>query len=281
MSDYLSPSLRHLNEQFVDVNFIGEYGPELCGCIPGIPAEVERYGVPYGSVMPVYTKTELIDIIKRMDAEDAWRTRLIKFKKNQGREGTCVYNMGAHIVQNAQAIQWGLDNVVPLSPISGYRWNAPNAQSGSTVEGCIRWLTTKGLLPTNTHENIARFEHTHPDTGYYNRFQSGWETTAVLFLVDEWMYCKTPEEWWSSIVNGHGCGGGRDGHAIGHFALGLDGNRILSIYLQSWYVPWGFSMDTANGPLTSFGADTEAKVRTMVARNGWAVRTLRRPPFIK
>lgn len=280
---YLSPHLENLKEEFIDVNFIKDYGPELCGCIDPTATEQRRYrmgAVPYGSVMPVYTKRQLIDIIRRMDANNGWRVRRLRFKKNQGREGTCVYNMAAHIVQIIQALQWGDDNVIAVSPISGYRWNAPNPNVGSTVGGCIKHLETVGLLPTDNAANKAKFAHYHPDTGYYTPFMPGWQATAKQFRADEWMYCRTVEEWWSAVANGHVPGGGRDGHAVAHPALGLDGDNILSIYIQSWYMPWGFAMDTADGRLTTFGADTEAKVKIMVQRDGWALRTLRRPSFM-
>lgn len=279
---YVSPHLEGLKDEYLDVNFSRDYPPELLGCNDPTSQQQELYrgyGVPYGSVMPVYTRAQVIDHIKRMDEADAWRTRRLRFKKNQGREGSCVYNMAAHIVQIAQAVHWGDHNVVALSPISGYRFNARGPNTGSTVGGAIKWLETKGLIPTNNAENIAKFRHTHPDTGYYVQPPAGWETTAAEFCADEWMYITTVEEWWSAIINGHACGGGRNGHAIAHAALGLSGRSILSIYIQSWYMPWGFAMDTADGRLTTFGADTEARVQTMVRRDGWAIRTLRKPTY--
>lgn len=284
---YLSPSLQHLRDDAIDVDFreVANNDPGLLGCIDPSAQQQERYRMmgcaqAYGDVMPVYSRAQIVEKIKQFDAANGWRFRRLKFKKNQQNEGTCVYNMGAHLVQNALGVQFGDDNQVSLSPVSGYRWNAPNARAGSTVGGCARWLESTGLLPTNTSENKARFAHTHPDVGYSQPFQDGWKATAKEFRVDEWLYVRTVEEWWSAIVNGHGCGGGRDGHAIAHLGLGLDGTRILSIYVQSWAMPWGFALDTAAGRLTTFGADSEAKVKTMVSRDGWALRTVCRPSYI-
>lgn len=282
---YLSPHLQELKEDAIDVIFNKVAEPGMLGCLDPTMNQQERYRMmgcaqAYADVMPVYSRLEVIEHIKRMDAEGGWRFRRVKFKKNQLNEGTCVYNMGAHMLQNALGVQFGDENQTSVSPVSGYRWNAPNARQGSTVGGCARWLESTGLLPTNTPENIAKFKHTHPDVGYSSPFQVNWKETAREFRAHEWMYCRTVEEWWSAIINGHGCGGGRDGHAVGHLGLGLDGNRILSIYIQSWFMPWGFTLDTAAGPLTTFGADSEAKVKIMVARDGWALRTVRRPFYI-
>lgn len=239
----------------------------------------------YGSAQPVYDRKTLLEIIQERDAKNAWPYRRIRHKHNQKNEPSCTYNATGHAAQNKWNVQFGDENAISLSPIYGYRYNG-TPRSGSTVGGAIAWLEKRGLLPTDNAENRARvaagqFKHVHPDVGYSIEPPKGHEETAKLFRADEWDWVATADEWYSAIVNDHPCVGGRDYHCICHLGLAADRGQILSIYLQSWALGWGFELETAAGPLHSFGADSEAKVRTMVARDGWCLRSMLRPAFMR
>lgn len=232
----------------------------------------------------IYPRSEWPDLIRTIEEANAWPYRRIVHPYDQGSEGTCTYNALALAKQIVFNRQEGDHNAIPLSPISGYRWNAPSPRTGSTVGGAIRWAESAGLLPTNEYEgNLARkaagdFNHVHPSTGYYTGFDNNWRETSRLFRSDEWEWVGSVEEWISAIIDGHVCVGGRDGHAVCHCGLAWD-DEIYSIYCNSWG-PWGATLETAHGPLRSFGYDTEAKIRTMVKWDGWVLRTEHRPSFL-
>jgi hypothetical protein len=192
--------------------------------------------------------------------------------------------MAALMMQIIWNIQFGDHRAIQYSPISGYRWNAPNARSGSHVGQSAIWLEGTGLLPTNRAEVRSILEphgvrHFHPNTGYSNPFASGWKDTAKIFRIDEWLKVRSVAGWYSALVNGHPAGGGRDRHAICHCLLGLNGSNILSGYCNSWG-SWGYTLQTPRGPLRSFGWDSRAKVQTMVARDAWVLRTTFVPGFM-
>jgi len=83
----------------------------------------------------------------------------------------------------------------------------------------------------------------------------------------------------SALLNGYVAEGGRNRHAICHCGLAWDNGRLYSIYTNSWGA-WGSTLDTAFGPLQSFGFDSESLISTMVRRDGWVLRTMRRPDFV-
>ena len=119
----------------------------------------------------------------------------------------------------------------------------------------------------------------HPATGWSNPFTNSWKATAKFFRLDEWFRVSTVEGWVSAQLNGFACGGGRDQHAVCHGGLAMDAGRLLSIYCNSWG-SWGSTLETVMGNLKSFGLDSEAKIRTMVGRDAWAVRSMVVPSFM-
>ena len=196
----------------------------------------------------------------------------------------CVYNMAALMYQIIWNMQFGYKRAIQVSPISGYRWNARSPSSGSYVGGAATWLAGTGLLPTNRDEVKAILQPHginvyHPNTGWSNSFQDNWKQTARFFRIDEWFKVSTVEAWVSALLNGFVCGGGRDGHAICHCGLTMNGGTLYSIYCNSWG-SWGSTLETVVGDLRSFGLDSEAKIRTMVGRDAWAVRSIVVPDFM-
>jgi hypothetical protein len=104
-----------------------------------------------------------------------------------------------------------------------------------------------------------------------------------MFRAIEWVRLTTVSEWVSALIDGWACVGGRDGHAICHVELAIEGSDLTSVYCNSWG-QWGFSMPiwTPDGqkPKQSFGADSERKIQVMVGRDAWACRTVVVPPFM-
>jgi hypothetical protein len=266
-----------IDPAFVDVDFEeqAEQAQRMVGAIPSNDYEYAYSPVYEDSGVPIYSTAEIREHIKRMDELGSWPLRLIKFLHDQDGEPSCVYNAGALGLQTAITKVIGGAKAIKFSAISGYKHNG-SPWSGSTVGGCIRWLEGTGLQPSKIDENKWLEQHgviLHPDNGYSIRQHEQWKQTSRLFRADEWMRVTTRNGWYSAIINGHGCVGGRDRHAIWHGELSLDGNSILSIYAQSWGIPWGFSMPTLSGELKSFGADSARKVDVMVGRDAWALRT--------
>jgi hypothetical protein len=283
---YTSPVV--IDQDFVDVDFskiidsplndhFGGYNPTDPDLYRGFQ-EVELSG------MPVYPRSEWAGLIRQRDEAKAWPYRMIVYPHNQGREGTCVYNMAALMYQIIWNMQFGFQKSIQVSPISGYRWNARGPNSGSYVGQAGVWLAGTGLLPTN-REEVKRILTPHgigiyhPNTGWSNSFANNWKQTARFFRIDEWFKVTTVEGWVSALLNGFVCGGGRDSHAICHCGLTLSGSTLYSVYCNSWG-NWGSVLETVMGRLQSFGFDSEAKIRVMVGRDAWAVRSIVVPDFM-
>ena len=283
---YTSPIISSIVEGSVDVDF-SQADPMRCGYIAPTFDEMDTarmYSRRYTG--PIYPRSEWPDRIKQMDEANAWAYRRIVHTYQQ-KEGSCVYNSLALCMQITWNQMFGDHNCIPFSPMSGYRWNARGPGSGSTVGGSIKHGESVGLLPSRDYApNLARveagdFAHTHGETGNWSaRFQDGWKDTSRLFVCDEWEWCGSVEEWVSAQIASDVASGGRNSHCICHCGLAMDGGSILSIYAQSWGMPWGTTLETARGPMTNFGFDSESKIRTMVARDGWVLRTMRRPSFM-
>jgi hypothetical protein len=245
----------------------------------------------YEATHPVYPKTQWADLIAERDADDGsgWGFRRIVRAHNQNGDASCVYNMAAMAFEVTWNKMFGDQFFIPLSPMSGYRWNAPGPNSGSNVEDSVLWLVNHGLLPENTETNKALVEKgyfgcTHPANGYYNKFAPNWEATAELFRVmpseeDGWYRVTTVDGWFSALYDGDVCCGARDWHAILHCGAAVDGKNFYSIYCNSWG-PWGATLRTSLGPMKSFGLDSVSKVATMVSRGAYALHHVRRPSFM-
>jgi hypothetical protein len=233
---------------------------------------------------PIIPRDRWPDLIGKIDAMGGWLERLIMKIKAQLSEPSCVYNAGA---QSAEVIWnkiFGTHNWIELSPMSGYRHNGSRF-SGSSVAGCANWLDTVGLLPVNSQANLALvqkgyFQHTHPATGYDERFAEGWKSTAVMFRVQEWVRLKTVEQWFSALFQGFPCVGGRNRHCIMHCRPARLNGKYVSIYANSWGTKWGNQLEIATGMTRGFGVDSEGLVEVMVARGAWAPRTVRVVPWL-
>lgn len=272
-----------IDSNFVDVDFEAEAiaSRRMCGWLPSPPHE-QRFAGIYEATNKVYPRSEWKDIIKRKDDLGTWPCRIIRFLHDQNGEPSCVYNAAALAMQLAWNFQFGPSYGAKFSAISGYRHNG-TPHSGSTVGGAARWLESVGLQPSQIPDNEWLREHgarLHPDNGYRTDQADGWKHTARMFRIDEWFRVTSVEGWFSAMADGWACVGGRDGHCICHVELAMEGNDLLSIYAQSWGEGWGFTMPIFGREAKSFGADSERKIRTMVARDAWACRTVVVPEFM-
>jgi len=261
---------------FVDVDFKEEASKakKLMGMASPEDKEVKRCGLlpAFGDKFEVYPRSELKDRIRRNDDQGAWPCRMIRHLHDQDGEPSCVYNMAALMKQLVTYRMTGRS--IKFSAISGYRHNG-TPRSGSSVPGSAIWLQDEGLLPSDIPENQWLRERgiiLHPDNGYGRREAEGFKITRNMFRIQEWFRITTVEEWFTALIKGFACGGGREGHAILHVEAGIDGANLISIYAQSWGIPWGFTMPTLVGDVKSFGADSERKIRTMVRNGAYACR---------
>jgi len=273
-------------DEFIDVDFGAQAGPDLLGCLPPEFEDVQKMRSMFKRYTgPVYSRDEIRRLIRERDENGSWMYRRVRQRQEQ-REGQCVYAALAYGLQLMFSTQFGDEWAIPLSANSGYKFNSRSANSGSYVGGAIKWADEKGLVPSSDWpENLERkqrgeFDHVFGSTGnYYQSLPSGWEESAKLFRAFEWEWAGSVEEWWSSVINGGGCEGGRDRHALWTAGLAVDGDDIYDVYIQSWG-EWGYTLDTAYGPLKSFGLDSERKVATKASRDGFILRTVRAPSFV-
>lgn len=282
---YVSPSVASITADTIDVDFGFQAAVvgRMMGALPDDPDLVRGF-TPYGAENPIYDRSEWPDRIQEMDQAKAWKQYRITFGHDQNGDVSCVYNMLATITETAWNTQYGDHNAINLSPMSGYRWNG-GPRSGSNIFNSAPWSEGTGLLPLDDSANRALvskglIHHTHPHNGYGSRFADGWKDTAKYFRLQEWYRIDSVEEWVSAALNGFGLGGGRDGHALAHVLLSLDGSKLYSGYLNSWG-SWGSTLEVSGGRmLKSFGWDSENKIRSMVRNGAYCGRTIRKPSWL-
>ena len=271
---------------FVDVDF-GSAATEsgnMCGMIPDLYVGDSSFKI-FEKEYPPIPRDQWKDIIQTIKGNGGGLERRIRKIHNQSSEPSCVYNAAAQGFEVTWNKQFGDANWIEMSPISGYRYNG-SRWSGSSVPGALEWMLEHGLLPTNSDANKALvekgyFKHTHPNTGYGVVPPSGFEETAKIFTIREFLKITTVEGWFTALMRLFACIGGRDGHCIMHCCPELDGSTLLSMYANSWGA-WGATraISPLSGESKGFGFDTESKVRTMVARGAWAIRSVNVPVWI-
>jgi hypothetical protein len=256
----------------------------MCGWVQ-TPDYLDSFGADLDGA-DIIPRSEWEGLIRDLDETDLGLERMICKIKNQGREPSCVYNAGAQATEIRWNAQFGTDEWVELSPISGYRYNGTRS-SGSSVGGCAVWMEGTGLLPANSQRNrdrllaVGKIGCVHPSTGYSVQPESGWKSTAKLFRSDEWIKVRSVEAWFSALLRGFPCVGGRSGHCICHVRPAMRNGSFVSVYANSWSPAWGATLNIATGPSGGFGTDSESAVRTMVNRDGWAIRTVLVPPWLQ
>jgi hypothetical protein len=180
------------------------------------------------------------------------------------REGTvlvsgnsCVANATSQSNEITQALQFGKENVVHLSAISLYKRIGSSPSSGASVDDGLEEMKERGILPLDDEANKARFKHTMPNTGFRTAYPDGWEDTAKMFKVQEWLVVDRVAELVSRLLDGKPVVVGRSGHSICYCDVVYKDGALCVKYVNSWG-DWG-----ENG----YGYDTMGKIKSSA---GWA-----------
>ncbi len=248
-----------MDPRFVDVDFPSDPNYKF-GAKPDKPAH-GKFGA-YGDNAPVIAESQWKDLAASIEKEGGieWLvTRIF----NQGPEGSCVSDATSQCNEVVQCKQFGPDKVVHLSAISLYKRIGSSPNSGSSCDDALDEMSKTGILPLNDTANVARFKHTMPNTGFYEKFPAGWESTAANFRSLEWFICESRAELISALFNGHPVVVGRAGHSICYTKpVYLDGSLYVA-YVNSWG-EWGDGLGRFS---YGFGYDSE---RMISQSSDWA-----------
>ena len=171
---------------------------------------------------------------------DDWRIRLT----HQGRSHECTSHatiQNAEIAYNRQALtkEFG----VRLSALSLYAEANPNQWGGSYMQRVLGIAMERGVLPEDTPEQVKKFPHTLQLTSGrdrpwvpVSRFPSGWRKTAKHFRPTEIINIREWEQHICLILRGFAVSNGRAGHAIPHTKIVWRGNKLYSMYADSYNI---------------------------------------------
>ncbi len=248
-----------MDPRFVDVDFTQQPQYKF-GAKPDKPAK-GKYGA-YGDNAPIIPETDWKNLAKSIETAGGieW---LITRIFDQSQEGSCVANATSQANEVVQCAQFGPDKVTHLSAISLYKRIGSSPNSGSSCDDALDEMSKTGILPLNNAENAARFKHTMPNTGFYEKFPAGWEATANQFRSLEWFICESRAELISALFNGHPVVVGRAGHSICYTKPVYQNGSLYVMYVNSWG-DWG---DAAGRFTSGFGYDSE---RLISASADWA-----------
>jgi len=239
----------------IDPQFIDVIPPsEMRTCLP----RTDRLGASW----PIYE--DQVDTIPRSEwpalaaQQDRSLQPLVRKIKDQGQEGSCASNACSGAAEAITVKQFGIEAWIELSAMSLYKRVASSAQSGSTINDNIREISTRGILPTDTPQNKARFAHTHPNTGFGRSLPTDWEVTANRFRILEWFDVASMDGFVSAILRGAPVFYGRAGHAIFAVSVKTENGIWYLKYANSWG-EWGED---------GFGYDSESFVRGSIQSYG-------------
>jgi len=212
--------------------------------------------------------------IQRADESKATLDYAITYNKDQGQEGSCVGNGTTTACEVVSVFQFGIDAYAPMVGDFALDQIGESAQSGAVVMDALDAMIRNGCLPLDTPQNKARFEHTHPATGFKSRYPSGYQKTAKQFRIDECLRIDSFGAMVTALLRGHPVVVGREGHCIVYLRVINKNGALKFIYKNSWG-DWGFgSGDMPNG----FGADSE-RLAQVACRGAFAVCTMVVPEF--
>lgn len=252
--------LANIDPRFIDVDFAIQ--PEFVFGDKGSPAYCDFPN--YGDTVPVIPEDQWKMCIEQMDAEASGAEQLVTRIYNQQSEGSCVANACSQAHEICQAKQYGKSNVVHLSAMSLYKRIGSSPGSGAMVSDGLQEMADRGVLPLNDDANKAKFgEHVMPNTGWSNRYPSGWESTAAKFKASEWFICRSVGELMTALLNRHPVVVGRAGHSICYTRPAYRNGNLGVVYVNSWG-GWGFG---AGDHPAGFGFDSMGYVRSS---SGWA-----------
>jgi hypothetical protein len=255
----------NIRNDLIDVDFQAEASSagRLTGCNPRLTVCGEEHLV-FEDNFDLIPESEWDDLIEKSpDLLD-----YSPYQHDQDGEGSCASNSAGGCYETMFVQQFGYGKFVPVSPVSLYKRVGSSPNSGSSLDSNLRELRDHGILPLDTPENKARFDHTFPHNGFYEKLPDGWEETGELLRMREWWDVATVEGAITACFKGFpGCYA-RDGHAIKIVALvKKDGKRFIK-YHNSWG-DWG-----DNG----YGYDTLDKARQGIRQYGmWVPRAIVTP----
>lgn len=251
-----------INSDVLDVDF--RKCPEF---VPGdLGVQTMLCGQTFEERFGVLSDREINEAIDAQEEAGGFLDLLVTRIFDQGQEGSCTFNAGAQAHQIVQAQQYGVDAVVQMSAISGYKQIGRTAQSGAFISDVWRALESTGFLPLDTPENRAVYgDHVMPNTGFSRPFPANWQHTAKKFCGLE----RTPITTLQGLKTAglkHPVIVGRQGHAITYARLMRDRNgRHVWKYPNSWSQLWGDG---------GYGYDSESLIREAV-QAAFALRAVR------
>lgn len=267
---------------------VDQLDPRFVNC--DLAVEARKLGIPPGSIGPrafAAPRPRYEDVVELIP-EDQWKplsdaaneadqtmAQLVNWIFNQRNEGSCVGNACTQGVQVLFAKEFGKDLAIQLSAISCYKQIGSSPNSGANVEDGLNALENVGVLPLDTPENRARFQHVMPPTGFYTPWPEGWKETAKNFRVVEAYSVQSVAGLATALLRGHPVVVGRAGHSILYLAVIFKDGTMNCLYVNSWG-EWGF----AAGAMTyGFGLDSMSYVRSS-AQWAAALRTVVVPSFM-
>lgn len=256
-----------IDPKFIDVDFEREMRER--GLIAGDLGRKEEgqyfASLPtYEDTAPLIPREDWEAEAAKMEADKSGAEWLVTRIYNQSNEGSCVANACAQAHEIIQALQYGKDRVVHLSAISLYKRIGSSPNSGAMVSDGLDEGAERGILPLNTPENIARFQHCMANTGFRQGYPSGWETTAKMFRFVEWSVIKTKEGMGTALLRRQPIVVGREGHSICYCGMRFKSGKLYVPYPNSWSEDWGQAFGDMPG---GFGMDSE---RQFEKSSGWA-----------
>jgi hypothetical protein len=227
-----------VDDRWVDVDFPRE--PEYTYGYSG-PGNISKFA-SFEDTEKILTDAEVRAAIEKMDAEDTGAEWLVTRIFAQLNEGSCVYNACSQANEVTQCRQYGPDEVVHLSAISGYKQIGSSPSSGANIGDGLDCLEEIGTLPLDNEENKARFKHTMPNTGFRLPYPDGWKETAKLFRVQGRKIIRSVLGLLTALVKRQPVVVGRAGHSICYLRpRWSNANGYTIDYPNSWG-KWGFGL---------------------------------------
>lgn len=198
----------------------------------------------------VIPKSEWRGLVEKKNALKTNLRNLVVAICDQNGEPSCTSNSTVQNHQIRQAVQFGKDRVIRLSPISIYR-HVGSRNSGSSVDDNLYYLRDNGALPLDCTENASRgIQGLHPHNGYGVKEPSNQVELRRFFRCDEWVLAQTYDEFVSMILMGYAMSYGRQGHCICSTDVDYDSrDNLVHPYANSWSDEWGdegFGVDSAS-----------------------------------